>query len=67
MGYSYEDIGEFGDRHAAENWAKRNNIDPRDLHIRDTARGVDVAVRKGTKDNNRFDDGYGNRRDGFFR
>jgi len=68
MGFSYENVGEFGDRRAAEDWARRNDIDPRDLHYRDTARGVEVGIRKGaTGSGDRYNDRYGNRRDGFWR
>ena len=67
MAFNYENVGQFGDRQAAENWAKRNNIDPRDLHFRETGRGVDVGVRKNIKRDDGYDDGYGNRRHGFFR
>ena len=68
MGFSYEDVGEFGDRRAAEDWARRNNIDPRDLHYRDTARGVEVGLRKNTRNrDDRFNDRYGGRKDGFWR
>lgn len=68
MSFQYEDVGEFGDRRAAEDWARRNNIDPRDLHIRDTARGVEVGVNKSAHDKGeRYNDRHGGRKDGFFR
>lgn len=68
MAFSYVDLGKFGDRRAAEDWARRNSIDPRDLHIRDTAVGVDVGVRKGAQGNaDRYDDRHGGRRVGFWR
>lgn len=67
MGYSYDDVGKFGDAAAAEAWARRNNIDPRDLHIRNTPDGVEAGVRKNTRANDRYDDGHGDRRDGFNR
>ena len=67
MAFGYDPAGEFSDRAAAESWAKRNNIDLRDLHLRDTDRGVEASIRKSTRNDERFDDGYGNRRDGFNR
>lgn len=68
MAFSYDELGKFGDRRAAEDWARRNNIDPRDLHFRDTADGVDVGVRKGARGNeSRYDDNHSGRRDGFWR
>ena len=67
MGFSYEDVGEFGDRNAAEDWARRTNNAMRALHYRDTARGVEVGIRKGTRDrDDRLNDRYGGRRDGFW-
>ena len=67
MSFGYDPAGSFGDRAAAESWAKRNNVDPRDLHLRDTPNGVEASIRKSTRSEERFDDGFGNRRDGFTR
>jgi hypothetical protein len=68
MSYSYDEMGKFADAKAAEDWARRNDIDPRDLHIRQTRDGVDVAVRKGARGNDGdYSDRYNGRRDGFWR
>jgi hypothetical protein len=67
MSFGYDPAGSFGDRADAESWAKRNNVDLRDLHLRDTPGGVEASIRKSTRNDDRFNDGYGNRRDGFTR
>ncbi|PEQ10314.1 hypothetical protein B2G71_22920 [Novosphingobium sp. PC22D] len=68
MPFDYEDVGEFGSQGAAEDWAKRNGIDPRDLHFRKKGDGVDVGIRKGSPNADRdYDDRHGGRRDGFWR
>ena len=65
-GWQYDDVGQFGSRQGAEDWAKRNNIDPRDLHVRDQGDGsVDVGVKRGSA-KDQYNDGNNDRRDGFF-
>ncbi|VWX51102.1 hypothetical protein [Novosphingobium sp. 9U] len=66
MSFDYDDVGSFGSRRAAEDWAKRNNIDPRDLHIREGNGGCDVGVRRSAIPSDGFNDGDKRRRDGFF-
>lgn len=65
MSFQYDDVGKFGSRAAAEEWAKRNNVDPRDLHIRDNDGEFEASLRRGSVKNDRFDDSGTNRRDGF--
>lgn len=57
MSYHYEDIGQFSSEQAALEWADRNRIDRRDLHIRKHDGGVDVGLRAGSAHKEeRFDD-----------
>lgn len=65
MSYSYQDGGTFPSEAAAIDWARRNNIDPRDLHIRTVRDGVEVGVRR-SKSRSTYDDRYGGRNRGFF-
>lgn len=65
-GWSYDDVGQFGSRREAEDWARRNNIDPRDLHLREREGSVDAAVKRSALSGDRFNDGNNRRRDGFF-
>lgn len=67
MGWNYEEVGEFGSTKAAEDWAKRNDIDPRDLHIRSRGDGVSVGVKRSALGDEKFNDNHNGRRDGFFR
>lgn len=66
MSFEYDDVGSFGSRRAAEDWAKRNNIDPRDLHIREGNGSCDVGVRRSAIPGGGFNDSGNRRRDGFF-
>lgn len=69
MAYDYEDAGTFGSEREAKDWAHRNKVDLRDLHIR-TVRDerVEVGIRKSAYDKREdYDNRYGKRRDGFWR
>lgn len=66
MSFDYDDVGNFGSRHSAEEWAKRNNIAPGDLHIREDARGCELSVRRSAMPSGGFDDSDKRRKDGFF-
>lgn len=67
MGWDFEDVGGFRSREDAERWAKANNIDPRDLDIKqDGKRKVSASVRRSAlTDGVDQDRSYG-RTDGFF-
>ncbi|MBN06098.1 MULTISPECIES: hypothetical protein [Alphaproteobacteria] len=69
MAYDYEDVGTFGSKRAAEDWAHRNKVDLRDLHIRNLGgERVEVGVRKSGYDpRENYDNRTGERRDGFWR
>ena len=46
MGWDFEDMGSFDDEAAAENWADRQGLDPRDVQSRREGSGVKVSVRR---------------------
>ncbi len=67
MSFHYEDCGEFGSKRDAEDWARRNNIDPRDLHVRDNNGSVTVGVRRSVApEDDRYDNKHNSRREGFW-
>ena len=68
MGYEHEEIGDFGSEADAKEWAEKNDIDLRDLHIRNRGGGsVTLSVRRSALgDSNSGDLSFG-RRTGFFR
>lgn len=69
MEFDYEDAGTFGSEREAKDWAQRNRIDLRDLHIRDAGgQRVEVGIRKSAYDQREnYDNRHGQRRDGFWR
>lgn len=44
--WQFEDMGDFGDDAAAERWAKRNDVDPRDIGISAKGDGVRLEIRR---------------------
>ena len=69
MAFDYEDVGTFGSKRAAVDWAHRNRVDLRDLHIRNAGGDrVEVGIRKsGYDDKEKYDNRHGERRDRFWR
>ncbi len=66
-GYDFEDVGSFASSRDAEDWARRNGIDVRDLNFRNTGQGeaVELSIRRRSNPD-RFDDTHDGRRRGFF-
>lgn len=64
-GWDYEGMGDFGSENQAVEWARRNKIDPRDLHIKRKSEGVEVSLRSSADKGEPFDDSGSDRRDGF--
>ncbi len=55
--WQFEDMGDFGDDAAADRWAKRNNVDPRDVRISRKGDGVRLEIRRSALgDSGRRDD-----------
>jgi len=44
--WQFEDMGDFGDDAAADRWARRNNVDPRDVRISRRGDGVRLEIRR---------------------
>lgn len=67
MSFDHTEIGDFASEKDAQDWAERNNIDLRDLHIRGRGRaGVTLSVRRSALGDARPDDLSFGRRTGFF-
>jgi hypothetical protein len=69
MAFDYEDAGTFGSEREAKDWAHRNKIDLRDLHIRRAGGDrVEVGIRKSAYDKKEdYNNQTGRRNDGFWR
>ena len=67
MSYDHQEIGDFANERDAQDWAERNGIDVRDLHLRQVrGRGVTLSVRRSALgDSSQADLSFG-RRTGFF-
>ena len=67
MSYDHQEIGDFANERDAQDWAERNGIDVRDLHLRPVrGRGVTLSVRRSALgDSSQADLSFG-RRTGFF-
>jgi hypothetical protein len=47
VSYDHQEIGDFANERDAQDWAERNGIDVRDLHLRSVrGRGVTLSVRR---------------------
>lgn len=65
MSFQFDNVGRFGSRKEAEDWAKRNGISLNDLHMSDNGDSVEASIRRDSG-NGRFNDSDNRRRDGFF-
>jgi hypothetical protein len=66
MGWTFENVGDFSSREAAEQWARRNNINISDMSIHPNGdRGVSLSVRRSTLNGDSEQDRSFGRRDGF--
>lgn len=67
MSYDHQEIGDFASEADARDWAERNGLDLRDLHLRARGeRSVTLSVRRSALgDSTPSDLSYG-RRTGFF-
>lgn len=65
MGWEFENAGRFGSEKAADDYARRNNIDPRDVQITARGDGVELNIRRSALDGRRLRDSDEGRRDGW--
>ncbi|MDR7103987.1 hypothetical protein [Croceicoccus sp. BE223] len=64
-GWDFDDVGKFGSDKAAEDFAKRNNVDPRDIRTRAKGDGVELEIRRSSLDRRGLKDSGEGRRDGW--
>ena len=65
MGWEFEEAGKFGSAKAADDYARRNNIDPRDVHIARKGDEVELSIRRSALDRRGLRDRNEGRRDGW--
>lgn len=65
MGWEFEQAGKFGSEKAADDYVRRNNIDPRDIQITRKGEEVELTVRRSALDDRRLRDNGEGRRDGW--
>lgn len=65
MGWEFEEAGRFGSEKAADDYARRNNIDPRDVHIARKGNKVELSIRRSALDRRGLRDSNEGRRDGW--
>lgn len=64
MGWDFEQAGKFGSEKAADDYARRNNIDPRDVQITRKGDEVELNIRRSALDGRNLRDNGEGRRDG---
>ncbi len=65
MGWEFEQAGKFGNEKAADEYARRNNIDPRDVQITRRGGEVELNIRRSALDGSNLRDNGEGRRDGW--
>jgi hypothetical protein len=65
MAWEFENAGKFASESAATDYAKRNNIDPRDVQITRNGGEVELSIRRTALDGRTLRDGGEGRRDGW--
>ena len=65
MGWEFEEAGKFGSEKAADDYARRNNIDTRDVHIARKGDEVELSIRRSALDRRGLRDSHEGRRDGW--
>lgn len=65
MGWEFEQAGKFGSEKAADDYARRNNIDPRDIQITRKGDEVELNIRRSALDGRHLRDSREGRRDGW--
>jgi hypothetical protein len=65
MGWDFEQAGKFGSEKAVDDYARRNNIDPRDVQIMRKGGEVELNIRRSALDGRNLRDNGEGRRDGW--
>ena len=65
MGWEFDEAGKFGSERAAEDYAKRNNTDPRDVQLTRKGEEVELNIRRSALDGRKLRDNGEGRRDGW--
>ena len=65
MGWEFEDAGKFGSERSADEYAKRNNLDPNDVRITRKGDEVELSIRRSALDGRQLRDNREGRRDGW--
>lgn len=65
MGWEFEEVGKFGSERAADDYARRNNLDPRDVQIVRKGDEVALNIRRSALDRRGLRDSGEGRRDGW--
>lgn len=63
MGWEFEETGRFGSEKAADDYAKANNVDPRDIHVARRGDQVALSIRRSALDRRGLRDRNEGRRD----
>ena len=65
MGWEFDEAGKFGSERAAEDYAMRNIIDPRDVQLTRKGEEVELNIRRSALDGRKLRDNGEGRRDGW--
>jgi len=65
MGWEFEQAGKFGSEKAADDYARRNNLDPRDVQITRKGGEIELNIRRSAVDGRSLRDHGEGRRDGW--
>ncbi len=66
MAWEFDAGGKFGSEKAAEDYARRNELDDADFRIRRRGREVELEIRRSAVDGRRLRDSNEGRKDGWF-
>ncbi|RIA46261.1 hypothetical protein DFR49_0796 [Hephaestia caeni] len=65
MGWEFEQAGKFGSEKAADDYARRNNLDPSDVQITRKGGEIELNIRRSAVDGRSLRDRGEGRRDGW--
>lgn len=65
MGWEFEQAGKFGSEKAANDFAHRNNLDPRDVQITRKGGEIELNIRRSALDGRGLRDNGEGRREGW--